>query len=147
MGRNKGHISDETTSHSRRESTSRGRGRGRGRGRYSKGYYRNSSQNDHSELRKYKQSDNRQYPSEDINQSLDYEEGGLEDRMSMEDLYDDRPLNESGMEAMNEGRSLHDRISLPGERKNDAYPITVDHPTTNMGHDSPAKVLILDPSI
>lgn len=120
----KGQLSDESTSNSRRGSSYRGRGRGRGRGRYQKNYHRDQTYNDHSEHQRSKQDDQARYISEDPN-SLDYEDttgGLLEDRVNMEDLYDDRPVQETGLDAINEGRSLQDRIPGPGERNDDHYP-------------------------
>jgi hypothetical protein len=49
----------------------------------------------------------------------------LADRMNIEDLYDDRPVQDTGLETVNEGRPLQDRISLPGER-NDHYPSSAE---------------------
>jgi hypothetical protein len=121
------HISDEGTSISRRgESSYRGRGRGRGRGRYSKNYrgnYHNSNNYHNSSNNNYHDHSEDQHTSEDVgkeesNQPLDYEGStarqSLADRINMEDLYDDRPIEESG----NEGRPLQGRISMPS---NDHY--------------------------
>lgn len=124
MVRNKGHVSDDNTPNSPRESSYRGRGRARGRarGRYSKNLSRNNFTYDHH---RSKQSDdsNRSFVAEDSNQSLDYEDsiGGasLADR-PMEDLYDDRPAPDPGLETVNEGHPLQERISLSGDR-NDHY--------------------------
>ena len=123
MVRMQGQLSDESTSNSRRVTSSyRGRGaRGRGRGKYPKPYHRDTY-NDHSEHQlRSKQSDTQtRYQSEDL-QSLEYENDDvavLDDRENMEeDLYDDRPVQDTGLDSINENnRSHHDT-----DRMNDHY--------------------------
>lgn len=143
MVRNKGHVSDDNTPNSPRESSYRGRGRGRGRvrGRYSKSFGRNNFNTYDPHRSKQSDDSNRSFIAEDSNQTLDYEDsigGGLADRMTIDDLYDDRSVQDTGLETVSEGRPLQERISLPRDR-NDHYQGSVEVAGNNL--------MVLCPSI